>query len=664
MTLATSDGFPTNAILGFLNIMQKYISEDKPQYICVAFDLRAKTFRHKQYSLYKANRKGMPDELAVQLPVMKEVLDAMNIKRVEVEGFEADDIIGTLSLEAEKKGIDVVIVTGDRDSLQLASDTTKIKLIATRGGRTESEEFDSARFYDKNHVTPEQYIDVKGLMGDSSDNIPGVKGIGEKTAFDLIIKFGSIQSLYENIQNVDKKSVAEKLKSGMEDALLSRSLALIERSIPGDWDIDAFKNADIDRDKLFNIFKRLEFKSLIEKFGLTGSEESSLNERTSKGYRIIDDNDELSELVSSVKEKRECSILYLADRKDSFKASLAGAAFTWDEGNTAYVPIGRNIGEDTFVNSLKCIFEDPGIKKYGHDLKNFIVYLQDKGVGFNGLYGDTMIAAYVLNPSNNTYTVSELSHRYLDCSIRPIEELSGKGKSYVPFSQIPIDTLSPVAAMHSEAIFELNTVLNNKIKENDQEKLYNEIELPLVEVLASMEYLGFKVNPYELKAYGDELEKRISCLVEEIYEYAGEKFNINSTRQLGVILFEKLNLPIIKKTKTGYSTDAEVLEELESRHDIVKKILEYRHLVKLKSTYADGLMSVISPYTGRVHSSFNQTVTATGRISSTEPNLQNIPVRLPMGREIRKVFIPQNDDFILIDADYSQIELRVLAHIT
>ncbi|MCX8130146.1 MAG: DNA polymerase I [Clostridia bacterium] len=665
--LATSEGLYTNAVYGFLNILYKYLDEENPGYLCVAFDLKAPTFRHKEYDGYKANRKGMPQELAVQVPVIKDVLDAMNIKRLEVEGYEADDIIGSISLCAEKDGLEVVVVTGDRDSFQLASKTTRIKMPTTKAGKTETEEYDYDRVMGKYGVTPDEFIDVKGLMGDTSDNIPGVPGIGEKTALELIKKFSKIENLYENIDQVEKKGVKEKLEANKELAFLSKRLATINRFVPGLCGVDELKRTEFDGERLYEIFKRLEFRSLIEKLKL--GQTAPVSAAISKEITCIFSVEKLRIIRENISSSKECAIFYLMDKNVAFSERLSGVAVSWAKDVSCYIGFRDVCGkscltQEEFLNEFRLVFEDESIKKYGHDLKSLIVYLKKNGIEFKGLAFDTMIGAYLINPSRETYRVAELSEEYLKINIEPIEELSGKGKNFVPFSEMPVEKLSAVAGIHSEVVFNSVKVLNGLIVENGQEKLYYDIELPLVEVLADMEYWGFRIDKKGLKEFAVELEEKINLLTSDIFRLAGEEFNINSTKQLGVILFEKIGLPIIKKTKTGYSTDAEVLEQLAEKHEIVSKILEYRQMVKLKSTYVEGLLNVINTETGKIHSSFNQTVTVTGRISSTEPNLQNIPIKLEMGRKIRKVFVPSSESYILSDADYSQIELRVLAHIT
>ncbi len=661
--LSTADGLHTNAIFGFLNILNKFLVEEKPQYLCVAFDLKAPTFRHTEYSEYKATRKGMPPELAEQVPYMKEVLNAMNIKCLEMEGFEADDIIGSVSKCAEDRDMQVVVVTGDRDSLQLASETTKILLPITRSGRTETESYDIRGVIERYGVTPLQFIDVKGLMGDKSDNIPGVPGIGEKTALELIKSYGSLDGIYENIDKIEKKSVREKLEANKELAYMSRHIATIERNMPSLCRLEELKRQDFDHGKLLELFRRLEFKSLIEKFDLGHKVSDDVKTLQKLQFTLVDDLFSLAQTSAAIKKNGEVAIFQLIDRKSSFEYSLAGIAFSWGEEN-AYVRIGEGISEEQFLQQFSSVFSDLSIKIYGHDMKNLIVYLKRRGLKFDGLAFDTMIGAYILNASRDTYTVAELSQEYLGYSFESVQELSGKGKSFIPFAEIPVQQLAVTAVRHSRTVLELTKDIRKTILQNGQEALYFEIELPLVEVLADMEYRGFKVNVSALEEFSAKLDDGIKSCEDEIFRLAGETFNINSPKQLGVILFEKLGLPVLKKTKTGYSTDAEVLEQLASKNEAVSKILEYRQLVKLKSTYAEGLLHVVNPATGRIHSSFNQTVAATGRISSTEPNLQNIPIKLEMGREIRKVFIPENDEYLLSDADYSQIELRVLAHIT
>ncbi len=663
--LTTSDGLYTNAVFGFINILNKYLEEDHPEYLCVAFDLRAPTIRHLEFAEYKANRKGMPSELAVQMPVIKEVLDAMNIKRVESEGYEADDIIGTLAFKAEEYGLEVVIVTGDRDALQLASSKTRIKIIRTKAGKNETVEYTEKQIQETFGITPTEFIDVKGLMGDASDNIPGIPGVGEKTALELIKTFSCIENLYDNIDKITKKSLKEKLIENKSLAFLSRKLATINKTMPNEWDIRDLKRREIDRTRLYDVFKKLEFKSLIKKYKL-GEASNELMAFTDIQVTLIESLSQLNNLKNDIKREREVSLYYLLDKNSENLSGISVCLKSMlnDFDAKFYIKLHDCIKEDEFVNEFKEIFESHEIKKYGHDLKSLITYLKSRGVDFNGLGFDTFIAAYILNPSMEAYSVSDLSKIYLSMQIESIELIQGKGKKHLDFSEIPQDLLSSLSCRYSSLIFKLVKIFDEKIKENEQTKLYYDVELPLIEVLASMEYYGIMVDRQALVDFSLELDEKIRYIEHEIHSIACETFNINSPKQLGQILFEKLNLPIVKKNKTGYSTDVEVLEKLLTKHEIISNILEYRQLIKLKTTYVEGLLNVINPKTKRIHSSFNQTVTVTGRISSTEPNLQNIPIKLEMGRKIRKVFIPINSDYCLVDADYSQIELRVLAHIT
>ncbi|TYQ13333.1 UNVERIFIED_CONTAM: DNA polymerase I [Acetivibrio alkalicellulosi] len=659
--LSTSDGIFTNAVYGFINIMNKFLEEEKPDYICVAFDLKAPTFRHKQFEGYKAKRKAMPEELREQVPLMKEVLDAMNIKRLEMEGFEADDILGSIALCGEKRNVEVVVVTGDRDALQLASTSTRVKIPKTKGGKTETEEYDYDTIVKTYGIEPKQFIDVKALMGDSSDNIPGVPGIGEKTALEMIREYKDLENLYNSIDKITKKKAKENLLNYKEQAFMSRELATIERNMPFLCEFDELKHDKYDNEKLLKLFEKLEFNSFIEKFGLR---DNLPQVEIELDIKIVKNIAELECLKTKILMSGKLFIGYLIDREDKFSNKLASIAFSVGDEESWYIDFSKSIDENEFYKIYKSIFEDINIKKYGHDLKNLIVYLRNRDIILKGISFDSMIGAYILNPSGESYSVSEVVKQYLKLNVSSIEEIAGKGKKAILYRDIPIDDMSNVLGMYPYLIMKTTIKIQELIEENGQNNLYYDIELPLISVLADMEYYGFKVNTEELIEFSKKLEKKIKVITDKIYILAGEEFNVNSPKQLGVILFEKLELPVIKKTKTGYSTDAEVLEQLLDRHEVISELLEYRQLMKLKSTYVEGLLSVINTKTGKIHSSFNQTVTVTGRISSTEPNLQNIPIKLEMGRKIRKVFIPQDEKHILLDADYSQIELRVLAHIT
>lgn len=650
--LATSDGLYTNAIYGFLNILFRYKEEEKPDYICIAFDLKAPTFRHLEFDGYKAHRKGMPDELRVQVPVLKEVIDALNIKRLEIEGYEADDILGTIAKMCENNNIETCIVTGDRDSFQLISDKVKVKIPTTRAGKHQTDEFTLDKFTEEYGIKPAEFVDVKALMGDASDNIPGVPGIGEKTALDLIQKFKSIENIIENIETLDiKTGVKQKIKDNIELALLSKRLAKIHCEVPLNIELSEIKVIDVDNDKLYKLFKRLEFNTLIEKFKLKGEQVKS--EVAIKIAKKDDIEDIIKKIVNSSK------FMYSIQYDISDKTRMIGIGINVED-EIYYIPVAIFNDEKDMVNNFKDIFENSNIGKSGNALKHDIVALSKYNISFNNIVFDASIAAYLLNPSRDSYTLSNMAQEYLGISFQTDIEFFGKGND---MKSLDTSIVAEFVGNNVDCINKLEKVLKEKIVENEQQELFYDIELPLVEVLADMEIQGFKVDKEQLQDLSYKLLEKIIILEQEIYSMAGEEFNINSPKQMGVILFDKLKLPVIKKTKTGYSTDAEVLEILQSQHEVVAKILEYRTLTKLKSTYAEGLINVINPETGKIHSSFNQTIAQTGRISSTEPNLQNIPVRLEIGREFRKVFIASNDDFILVDADYSQIELRILAHI-
>lgn len=641
--LNAPDGTPTNAVYGFLNILFKNIEEDMPDYLCVAFDVKEKTFRHKMYDLYKAQRKPAPEDFLVQLPLIKEVLDGMNCLRLELPGYEADDIIGTVSKLCEEKGIECNILTGDKDDLQLASDLTKVRLVITRMGATTTTVYGEEEVLEKYAVTPKEFIDVKALMGDSSDNIPGVKGIGEKTAFSLIEKYKSLDALYEHIDTIEvTPSVRKKLEEGKDDAYLSRTLSEINRDVPIDFDFESSKVKKYNDEKLAQLFTRLNFKSFLSKLSLTVEKKEEVT------------FDGKSEAVSETEIQQIIGSLSSATYRLYKNGANLDFALTGDNEKFYYV---ENIGDDT----LRMFFENENIKKTGFDVKEDILLLKNRGVSFCNLSFDVAVAAYILEPARSTYDVAGLGFDFLGFTQPKKQNEEENGQFFLDFDEG--ENNEDRVATELFVIYRLKEHFAEKIEEYGQQKLYYDIELPLVEVLADMQYVGVFVDKNALIEFGNGLKENIIELENRIYEFAGRKFNINSPKQLGEILFEEMKLPHGKKTKTGYSTSADVLKKLTGVHPIIEDILEYRGLAKLQSTYVDGLVPVISEKTGRIHSNFNQTVTATGRISSTEPNLQNIPVRTERGREMRKMFVAEGNR-ILIDADYSQIELRVLAHIS
>lgn len=633
--LSARDGTPTNAIYGFLNILLKLIKEQEPDYICAAFDVKAPTFRHKQYEGYKAQRKPMPEGLAAQMPLAKDVLRAMGVTILEKEGYEADDIIGTVARLCEESEISCFIATGDKDDLQLASDKTKVILTVTKSGYNETIIYDDKAVKEKYHVTPTEFIDVKALMGDPSDNIPGVKGVGEKTAMSLIEKHHSIEYIYENIDGIGLKgAMLQKMKDGREMAFMSKELATINRNTPIEFNaeecvFDGFEN----NGELYEILKRLELNSIIKKLDLSGGDNVKENEDIFKdfSYQVGDKNMINGDKVTVVLD------------------------FDGDNISSAAVGVGNNAVVLNEQDDIKELLEDDSIAKVMFDVKEAIVKLNGR-IDIKNISDDTAIAAYLVDPAKNEYTIEKLASEYFGTVIEKPEV-----KQLSLLDDVETDR-SEYLAKCAVALGVLNDRIGDRIKENGQEKLYQEVELPLVTVLAHLEINGFLVDDNQLKEFADKLGEKIDALTNEIYMLAGEEFNINSPKQLGVILFEKLELKPVKKTKTGYATNADVLEKLRDKHPIVNFIMEYRQLAKLKSTYCDGLTAVVNPNTHRIHSVFTQTVTVTGRLSSTEPNLQNIPTRTELGREIRKMFVAK-DGYVLVDADYSQIELRVLAHI-
>ena len=633
--LSAKDGTPTNAIYGFLNILLKLIKEQEPDYICAAFDVKAPTFRHKQYEGYKAQRKPMPEGLAAQMPLAKDVLRAMGVTILEKEGYEADDIIGPVARLCEESEISCFIATGDKDDLQLASDKTKVILTVTKSGYNETIIYDDKAVKEKYRVTPTEFIDVKALMGDPSDNIPGVKGVGEKTAMSLIEKHHSIEYIYENIDGIGLKgAMLQKMKDGRKMAFMSKELATINRNTPIEFNaeecvFDGFEN----NGELYEILKRLELNSIIKKLDLSGGDNVKENEDIFKdfSYQVGDKN-----MISGDK------VTVVLD-------------FDGDNISSAAVGAGNNAVVLNEQDDIKELLEDDSIAKVMFDVKEAIVKLNGR-IDIKNISDDTAIAAYLVDPAKNEYTIEKLASEYFGTVIEKPEV-----KQLSLLDDVETDR-SEYLAKCAVALGVLNERIGDKIKENGQEKLYHEVELPLVTVLAHLEINGFLVDDNQLKEFADKLGEKIDALTNEIYMLAGEEFNINSPKQLGVILFEKLELKPVKKTKTGYATNADVLEKLRDKHPIVNFIMEYRQLAKLKSTYCDGLRAVVNPNTHRIHSVFTQTVTVTGRLSSTEPNLQNIPTRTELGREIRKMFVAK-EGYVLVDADYSQIELRVLAHI-
>ena len=644
--LTNQDGLYTNAVFGFLNMLLKLIEEEKPEQICVCFDMRAKTFRHLKYEGYKAQRKGMPDELACQMPVIKEVLDKMGIARLEKEGYEADDLLGTLARLCREKGQDCTIVTGDRDNLQFIAQGAVVKLVITKMGQTTYRDYDAQAFAaEYNGLTPDKIVDLKALMGDKSDNIPGVPGIGEKTARGLMEQFGSLQGIYDNLESPQiTKGVRKKLEEGKESAQLSYELATGDVQVPLEVDWEELHRRPMDQEGLYQLLSMLEFHSLIQRLGLTGEGAAS-----PQALEVGQEHTPTADWQALLEQCRGGQPVSLV-----LPHSLAACAL--EVGDTVYTLREDELGQEyhTFLSALFA----GDIPKRMHDAKPVFTELFYRGIQPEGLVCDTALCCYLLNPTENGYGLEKCARSHLGASLLPQKDYEDE-QAFGPLGQA--DQARKALAQHCRALRYLEEEAMPRLEKDGMAELLRQIELPLVTVLARMQRDGFAVDVGRLTEFGDSLTGQIEELRRRIYLLAGEEFNINSTQQLGAVLFDKLGLKATKKTKKGYSTDIEVLEKLRGSHPIVQDVIDYRKLTKLKSTYVDGLTKVVAA-DGRIHSTFQQMITATGRLSSTDPNLQNIPVRQELGTEIRRCFVPQKG-WVLIDADYSQIELRILAHI-
>ena len=665
--LTTKDGKYTNAVYGFLAIMFKILEDIKPEYLAVAFDVKGKLKRKELFEGYKANRHGMPDELAEQMPVIKEVLRAMNIDIIEKQGYEGDDILGTLAKYGERQGLEVTILSGDRDTFQLASDYITIRIPRTKQGKTETEDYNRAKILEEYGLEPVQLIEVKALQGDSSDNIPGVPGIGPKTAISLIKRYGTVEELYKNVEaGTDdlKGKQRENIINNKEMAELSRVLGEINTNVPIEDTLEQIKLEEWDKQKVLEIFEELRFNRYIDKFGLRNM--STVNgtngDSNEKHFEIV----ETTELPNL----NENKLYYFLQTEENanletiIKKEITGISI-YSENKIYYIS-----EHDKLKEQLKNIFEDDKIQKYGYDLAQDYILLKQIGITMKNIVYDAKIAAYILNPTSK-YTIDVIARDYLEIENNEYLQAQGVKEEPEQTSLFEINEKDNQKeqnkkienCLYAEEVFKLAEVTIKKLEEIDAIELFKNIDMPTVEVLAEMQWNGMYVDVKELDSYGQSLKDRLEILTKEIYELCGEEFNINSTKQLGEILFEKLKLPVVKKTKSGYSTDVDVLEKLKDEHPVIERILEYRQLMKLNSTYVEGMKPYINKETKRIHSFFHQTITATGRISSTEPNLQNIPTRFELGKQLRKVFKP-SDGCLYIDADYSQVELRVLAHIS
>lgn len=674
--LTAKDGKYTNAVYGFLAIMFKNIEDLKPDYMAVSFDLKAPTARHKMYEGYKANRHGMPEELAQQMPMIKEVLKAMKIDIVQKEGFEGDDILGTLAKYGEEQGLDVIILSGDRDTFQLATDRVTIRIPRTKAGKTETEEYDKNKIFEEYGLEPKALIEVKGLQGDSSDNIPGVPGIGPKTAINLIKKYNTIENLYKAIDEGKddlKGKQKENIVENREKAFLSRTLGEINNAVPLDDDLNTLKVEEWDKEAVLKLFEEWNFKKYIERF--------DLNKEKSSGKSIDSENksiEDIFEIIGDITEDVIKTInsldkivyyLGLEDTKNEEyiikKKIISIGIFDYEKNKVYYIKSEY----PKFYELLKNVFEDPKKEKFGIKMTNDYIILKQMGIHMQNIKFDVEVASYILNPTEGKYPIDKLTDLYLNLNIEDYllkKGISEEQKQITFFdneNENKKDGLKYKTSFYAYVIWALSKVLAEKLNEIECMELFEKIDMPTVEVLSDMQWNGMGIEENELEEFGKTLKDGLEILTQEIYNIAGEEFNINSPKQLGEILFEKLELPVKKKTKSGYSTAEDVLEKLKNYHPIIEKILEYRQLAKLNSTYVEGMKPYINPKTKRIHSFFHQTITATGRISSTEPNLQNIPTRIELGKQLRKVFKPEKGN-VYIDADYSQIELRVLAHMS
>lgn len=664
--LRTEDGTYTNGVYGFLAIMFKILEDLKPEYLAVAFDLKKPTKRHLMYAEYKGTRHAMPEELVAQMPIIKEILNAMNITIIEKEGYEADDILGTLAKRAEKKGIATTILSGDRDTLQLASKMITIRIPHTKAGKTEEEDFNSAKVLEAYGVTPKGMIEVKGLMGDKSDNIPGVPGVGEKTAIGLIKKYRNIENLYKAIEEGtadEKGKLRENLENNKELAILSKTLGTIDTKVPIEKRLKDLEIKEWDKQKVLEEFKTLKFKKYIEKFELDKIEgeqvkRQNIEELFDKKY--ITNVTEIEELKNNIIKQKQ--MIYLFETKELFNYQSIinmeiSNIYIFNEGTSYKI-------EKSLLNNLKDIFEDESVKKIGYKQKKDYILLKEQNIEINNIYFDVEISSYLLDSNVGKYVLERLAEKYLNIDINNIAKNDNSDVQLNLFDNMQEanknDNIEYLLKVY--IISKLYEITNKLLIEKNLIDLFNNIEMPLEKVLADMQCNGILVDKQELINYGELLKQELTKLTEDIYKISGQEFNINSPKQLGKVLFEDLKLTTYKKTKSGYSTDVETLEKIKNEHPVIEKILEYRQIAKLLTTYVEGLLPYINTNTGRIHSYFHQTVTATGRLSSSDPNLQSIPTKFESGKKLREVFKPQKG-YIYVDADYSQIELRVLSHV-
>ena len=667
--LMTADGTYTNAVYGFLNILFKNLEELNPQYIAVAFDLKAPTHRHKMYDGYKATRKGMPNELAAQMPILKKILNQMNITIIEKEGYEADDILGTMAKYGEEKNLNVTVLSGDRDTFQLITESITVRIPRTKAGKTETEDFTPSKIQEVYGLSPIDLIEVKGLMGDTSDNIPGVPGVGEKTAINLIKKYKSIENLYEALEKGEddlKGATRNKIIDNKKLAILSKILGTIDTKAPLNINIEDIKVREWNKEEVVESFKELKFNRFIQRFNLEGSTEKQV-ENLFEIEKITDNTKK--ELFEEINKEQKI-FYYMNSEKDETEGKILNKKISKisiysTKKNTSYeIKL-----EDKIPKELADIFENENIKKISYGIKENYVLLKQIGIELKNIFFDIKVAAYLLNSNMGKFTMQQIAENYLkldyESYLNNLEPKNNQSQNQISlFShENEEETLNNENALNSYCIYKLKNILENELKNIDATELFKEIEMPILEVLAKMQFEGIYIDKNELLDYGKELQTQVKKLEEEIYNLTESQFNINSPKQLGEVLFEKLKLPVYKKNKSGYATDVDTLEKLKKDHPVIEKILEYRQYSKINSTFVEGMIPYINKRTNRVHSNFHQTVTTTGRISSTEPNMQNIPTRMEIGKPLRKVF-KAKEGYVFLDADYSQIELRIFAHMS
>ena len=667
--LINSKGINTSGVYGFATTLMRILKDEKPDYFGCVFDTKAPTFRHEKYKEYKATREKMPEEMANQLPAIRNLVETFAIPILEKDGFEADDVMATLAKEAESEGFETYLVTSDKDLMQLVSD--RVRMYSLGKASEGADIIDSARVEEKMGVPPEKIVDLLGLMGDSSDNIPGIAGVGPKTAVQLLSQFDSLDAVLDGAEQIERKSLREKIEASKEQALLSKELVILKTDVDLDIQLEDLKIQKPDQEALIAMFQDLEFTRLLPKLSELGG--GSTTDTSKRDYCTVDDPAALEALIQSLKRSSMFAVDLETTSLSPIDAEIVGLSFSWESEQAAYVPLSAFESQGDLFNSvldkLKPVLEDPKIRKCGQNIKYDMLVLKQHGIHLQGLDFDTMVAAYLVNPSARQYNMDALALEYLNLQKIKTKDLIGTGAKQLTMDQVEVEKVAEYACEDAEVTYQLREVLEPKLKESGTEKLFHEVEMPLVPVLMEMEENGVALDRELLCDMSKDMEKQLDTIQKEIYEIAGEEFNINSTQQLGAILFEKLKVHELlgrrkpRRTKTGYSTDVRVLESL-SAHPLPKQLLDYRQLTKLKSTYIDALPRLIHPKTGRVHASFNQTVAATGRLSSSNPNLQNIPIRTELGREIRKAFISGEKDGKILSADYSQIELRLMAHLS